>query len=179
MNDDHTKLSQLINQAPKELTPQTELWSDIERQLDKPEFQQNPANQKQVQQWKRLAIASIMLFTGILGMNVWQQSSLPSPSDSSLQLTLAEIKMQHQLQVQQLSQQPLRVNWQGTELGVPLDKAIEQLRKAAEQIYQTLQKSPNDKELWQLWLWTQEKEIELLQQGQTLPVNPLPQGALI
>ena len=179
MNNVKTTLTQLVKQAPQELVPQRDLWSDIEKQLDKPDFQQAQPHIKQTEQWQRLAMACIVLLTGLLGMNVWQQNSLPSPSDSPLQLTLAEIQMQHQLQVQQLSQQPHLVNWQGTELGVPLDKGIEQLRKAAEQIYQTLQKSPNDKELWQLWLWTQHKEIELLQQGQTLPVNPLPQGALI
>ncbi|ABZ77801.1 conserved hypothetical protein [Shewanella halifaxensis HAW-EB4] len=176
MNDTQTRLTQLVKQAPKEFAPQRELWDDIEKQLDKPEFQQTHANVKQMQQWKRLAIASIVLLTGLLGMNVWQQNNLPSPSDSPLLQTLAEIQMQHQLQVQLLSQQHL-TDWQTTELGLPLEKGIEQLRKAAEQIYQALQQTPNDKELWQLWLWTQQREIELLQQGQSLPVNPLPQGA--
>ncbi|MGS0683230.1 hypothetical protein ACVBIL_19005 [Shewanella sp. 125m-7] len=181
MNDANAKLIQLINQAPKQIAPQKELWNDIEKQLDKPEFQQTQPQRQQTPAFKRLAIASMVLLIGLLGMNIWQQNGELSTSigPSSLLATLADIKLQHQLQVIQLSQQPHLANWQASELGLPLEKGIEQLRKAAEQIYQALQQTPHDKELWQLWLWTQEKEIELLQQGQTLPVNPLPQGALI
>ncbi|ABV88488.1 hypothetical protein [Shewanella pealeana] len=180
MNDANAKLTQLINQAPKAIVPQKDLWHDIERQLDKPEFEQAKPGHQKNSQWIRLAIASMILLVGLVGLNIWQHkgefSTLAAPS--SLLATLAEIKQQHQLQVNQLSQQHL-TDWQTTELGLPLEKGIEQLRKAAEQIYQALQQTPNDKELWQLWLWTQQREIELLQQGQTLPVNPLPQGALI
>ncbi|GIU33686.1 hypothetical protein L2719_08215 [Shewanella schlegeliana] len=178
MNDASAKLTQLINQAPREIAPQKELWNDIERQLDKVELDQpqNKAQQRPV--FRRLAVASIILLVGLLGMNIWQHngelSTLATPSP--LLATLAEIKLQHQLQVEQLSQQQHLTNWQASELGLPLENGIEQLRKAAEQIYQALQQTPNDKELWQLWLWTQQREIELLQQGQTLPVNPLPQG---
>ncbi|GIU04770.1 MULTISPECIES: hypothetical protein [unclassified Shewanella] len=178
MNDAKAKLTQLINQAPKEIQPQKELWSNIEKQLDKPEFQQTKTENQQNSQWMRLAIASMVLLTGLVGINLWQQNTVPIATDSPLLATLAEIQHQHQLQVQLLSQQQ-QVNWQTTELGAPVEKGIEQLRKAAEQIYQTLQQSPHDKELWQLWLWTQHKEIELLQQGQKLPVNSSPQGALL
>ncbi|MCG9730586.1 hypothetical protein L1D44_12140 [Shewanella sp. Isolate13] len=176
MNDTNAKLTQLINQAPQELAPQKELWGGIERQLDKAEL--DPPHQ-QTSVFRRLAVASIVLLVGLLGMNIWQHngefSTLAKPSP--LLATLTEIKQQHQRQVELLSQQQHLTNWQASELGLPLDKGIEQLRKAAEQIYQALQQTPNDKELWQLWLWTQQREIELLQQGQTLPVNPFPQGA--
>lgn len=178
MNDANAKLTQLINQAPKAIAPQKDLWHDIERQLDKAEIEQTHSLKTSV--FRRLAVASMILLVGLVGLNIWQNkdefTTLATPSP--LLATLAEIKQQHQLQVNQLSQQRL-TDWQTTELGLPLEKGIEQLRKAAEQIYQALQQTPNDKELWQLWLWTQQREIELLQQGQTLPVNPLPQGALI
>ncbi|WP_299808359.1 hypothetical protein [uncultured Shewanella sp.] len=177
MNEAKAKLTQLINQAPKEIQPQKDLWSDIEKQLDKPEFKQTKPEHQKSSQWIRLAVASLVLLTGLVGMNLWQQNAASIATDSPLLATLSEIKQQHQLQVQQLSHQQHLTNWQTSELGLPLEKGIEQLRKAAEQIYQALQQTPNDKELWQLWLWTQHKEIELLQQGQKLPVNPSPQGA--
>ena len=177
MNDAKAKLNQLINRAPQEIQPQKELWSSIEKQLDKPELQQlNPAQPKATP-WRHLAIASLVLLCSVVGMNLWQQSPQLTPT-SPLLITLAEIKQQHQLQVEQLSQHQL-TDWQVSEMGLPLEKGIEQLRQAAELIYQALRQTPNDKELWQLWLWTQQREIELLQQGQKLPVNPLPQGAKI
>lgn len=178
MTNTNAKLSQLINQAPKDIEPQKDLWHDIEKQLDKPEFHQVQNNAKPSPVFKRLAVASIALMIGLVGSYMWQQkASLLTPkAPSALLATLSEIKNQHQLQVAQLTQHQL-TNWQATEIGLPLEKGIEQLRKAAEQIYQALQQTPNDKELWQLWLWTQQREIELLRQGQTLPVTPLPQGA--
>ncbi len=174
MSHAHAKLSQLINQAPREIQPQKELWQDIEKQLDKAEVQQS----QQPKRIKHVAVASIALAVGLVASNIWQQEAdILTPNEpSALLTTLADIKDQHQQQVDLLSRQQL-TNWQASTLASPLEKGIEQLRKAAEQIYQALRQTPNDKELWQLWLWTQQREIELLQQGQKLPVTTLPQGA--
>lgn len=177
MTNSHAKLSQLINQAPREIQPQKELWQDIERQLDKAEVQQTHQSQ-QPKIVKHVAVASIALAVGLVASNIWQQKAgILTPNEpSALLTTLADIKDQHQQQVELLSRQQL-TNWQASTLASPLEKGIEQLRKAAEQIYQALRQTPNDKELWQLWLWTQQREIELLQQGQKLPVTTVPQGA--
>lgn len=176
MSHSQDKLQQLIAQSPASLAPERELWPDIEKQLDKPEYH-HP------NQWRRVAIASVVLLTGILGTTLWNNSII-SPNytaqstESPLLITLASIKLEHQQQVS-LLQQSYKVNWQSSEQGAPLNQGIKQLRKAAEKIYNTLTKTPNDKDLWQLWLWTQEREIELLQQGQTLPTVEQNQGALI
>ncbi|ACJ30538.1 Conserved hypothetical protein [Shewanella piezotolerans WP3] len=176
MNHSQDKLQQLIANTPKTLTPERELWTDIEKQLDKPEY-------NQPNHWRRVAVASVVLLCTIVGTFIWNNTAIrPSytaqTEASPLQITLAEIKLEHEQQVELLEQNQ-KVNWQSSELGLPLNKGIEQLRKAAEKIYQTLKKTPNDKELWQLWLWTQQREIELLQQGQNLPAADLNQGALI
>ncbi|PKH57644.1 hypothetical protein CXF83_18240 [Shewanella sp. Choline-02u-19] len=176
MSHSQDKLQQLIAKAPKSLAPERELWSGIEKQLDKPEF-------SQPNQWRRIAVASIILLTGILGTTMWSNGVITplytaQSNTSPLLITLSEIKLEHRQQIA-LLQQSHKVNWQSTELGLPLNQGIEQLRKAAEKIYQTLTKTPHDKELWQLWLWTQQREIELLQQGQTLPAAEQNQGALI
>lgn len=176
INNLDSQLAKLVKHAPKEIAPEQDLWLGIEKQLDKSGFQQT--NSKRSQQWRRLAVASILLLTGVLGSNLWQANMQPTTEGSALLTTLADIRLQHQQQVEQLSLQQ-HVNWQASQFSDPLEEGIKQLRKAAEQIYQALQQSPNDKELWQLWLWTQAKEIELLQQGQSLPVTPLSQGALI
>ena len=48
---------------------------------------------------------------------------------------------------------------------------VYELRRAATQIYQALQANPTDKQLWQLWLWVQQRELDLLQQGQNYPLE--------
>lgn len=176
MSHSQDKLQQLIAQTPKTLMPKRELWTDIEKQLDKPEYSQpNP--------WRRLAVASVVILCALVGTTLWNNNAI-SPiytaqnEPSPLLSTLADIKREHEQQVTLLAQSQ-KVNWQASELGLPLNKGIDQLRKAAEKIYQTLKKTPNDKELWQLWLWTQQREIELLQQGQNLPAADKNQGALI
>ncbi|MCL1049367.1 hypothetical protein L2755_06970 [Shewanella abyssi] len=176
MSHSQDKLQQLIAKAPKSLAPERELWSDIEKQLDKPEY-------AQPNHWRRIAVASVILLTGILGTAMWSNGVImplytAQSNASPLLVTLSEIKQEHEQQIALLHQSH-KVNWQATELGMPLNKGIEQLRKAAEKIYQTLTKTPHDKELWQLWLWTQQREIELLQQGQKLPTADQHQGALI
>lgn len=176
MSHSQDKLQRLIAQAPKSIAPERELWSDIEKQLDKPVY-------AQPNHWRRIAVASVILLTGILGTSMWNKAVITptytaQSSASPLLITLSEIKLEHEQQIA-LLQQSHKVNWQSSELGLPLNKGIEQLRKAAEKIYQTLQKTPNDKELWQLWLWSQQREIELLQQGQKLPAADQNQGALI
>lgn len=176
MSHSQDKLQQLIAQTPNTLTPERELWTDIEKQLDKPEY-------NQPNHWRRAAVASVVLLCAVIGTTLWNNSAITptytaQTQASPLQTTLADIKREHEQQVV-LLEQSQKVNWQSTELGLPLNKGIDQLRKAAEKIYQTLKKTPNDKELWQLWLWTQQREIELLQQGQKLPAADNNQGALI
>lgn len=176
MSHSQDKLQQLIAKAPKSLAPEHELWTGIEKQLDKPEYTQSS-------HWRRIAVASVILLSTILGTAMWNNSAITplntaQATDSPLLMTLASIKQEHEQQIALLHQSH-KVNWQATELGMPLNKGIEQLRKAAEKIYQTLTKTPHDKELWQLWLWTQQREIELLQQGQKLPTADQHQGALI
>ncbi|MCL1056869.1 hypothetical protein L2729_02545 [Shewanella gelidimarina] len=176
MSHSEDKLEQLITKAPKTMSPERSLWSDIEKQLDKPEF-------IQPNHWRRVAVASVVFLVAVLSTVMWDRQQLVSIETAQVEVspllnTLNDIRTQHQQQVA-LLQQSQKVNWQATEKGLPLEKGIEQLRKAALQIFETLQKSPNDKQLWQLWLWTQQRELELLQQGQQLPAVTQHQGALI
>ncbi|PKG56647.1 hypothetical protein [Shewanella sp. GutDb-MelDb] len=176
MSHSEDKLEQLIAKASKTMSPERALWPDIEKQLDKPLF-------TQPNHWRRVAVASMVLLVAVLSTVMWDRQQLLSIETAQVEVspllsTLDDIRVQHQQQVA-LLQQSQKVNWQATEKGLPFEKGIEQLRKAALQIFETLQKSPNDKQLWQLWLWTQQRELELLQQGQQLPAVTQHQGALI
>lgn len=167
-----TKLTRLIEQTPKEMSPEHDLWNGIEKQLDKAEFHKT-------KHWRTTAAASLVLLVGVLVMNIWQPPQQVHNENNAVLITLAEIKQQHERLISQMQSDVHQVNWQASELSLPVEKGIEQLRKAAEQIYLALQKTPNDKELWQLWLWTQQREIELLQQGQQLPATTPSQGEII
>ncbi|MCE9680580.1 hypothetical protein LZP69_15605 [Shewanella sp. AS1] len=166
MNKDN-QLDALLAGSSKTMEPARDLWPQIEARLDVPAA-------KKTAHWRSVAIASLLLLGVFVG-----KSYLSTPqieSTSPLLMTMASIQAQHQQQVAQLQTQARQVNWQTSALGAPLEQGIEQLRAAAKEIYRTLQLNPTDKQLWQLWLWTQEREIELIKQGQRLPVKQTTKG---
>ncbi|MCG9697751.1 hypothetical protein [Shewanella sp. Isolate11] len=165
------QLDCLIANTTKEITPERDLWQQIERRLDAPLAKKN-------HYWKPVAIASLLVLSLVVGQKFVTTQPEVVPSNELL-LTLASIKAQHQQQVELLQTQAVRVNWQSSPYGQPVEQGIEQLRSAAELIYQSLQLNPTDKQLWQLWLWTQQREIDLVKQGQQLPVNHKQKGDVI
>ncbi len=164
------QLDELISNATRELTPQRDLWAQIERRLDAPLPQRR-------NYWRPLAIASLIVLSVVGGNQLMQQSE--QVSSPQLLLTLAAIKEQHQQQVAQLQSQTILVGWKNSPYGDPVEQGIAQLREAAELIYNNLRLNPTDKQLWQLWLWTQQREIELVKQGQKLPTTQTNKGDAI
>ncbi len=177
MDSKDSKLDNLIANLPKELTPNNDLWDKIDMRLDAPI---NHATQLSGHHlWRNVAIASLLLITVFIGQK-FVNPLLPFPeADSALIDTLAQIKTQHEIQITQLEQASELVNWQSSPYSSPVETGIAQLREAAKQIYESLKRNPTDKQLWQLWLWTQHREIELLRQGQKLPVLQNSQGTTI
>ncbi|QYJ87020.1 hypothetical protein K0I73_04610 [Shewanella mesophila] len=163
MTTHDNQLDTLIANASRELTPAHDLWPQIEHRLETPITNQN-------RYWRPVAIASLLLLSMIAGQQ-YVTSNLMAPELTPLLTSLESIRAQHQQQVLELQNQVQKVNWQSSQYGQPVEQGVEQLKAAAEQIYRTLQLNPTDKQLWQLWLWTQEREIDLLRQGQRLPIN--------
>ena len=163
MATNDNQLDTLIANASKELTPAHDLWPQIERRLGTTITSQN-------RYWRPIAIASLVLLSMIAGQQ-YVTTSFMAPQQSPLLTTLESIRAQHQQQVLELQNQVQMVNWQNNPYGRPVEQGVEQLKAAAEQIYRTLQLNPTDKQLWQLWLWTQEREIDLIKQGQRLPIS--------
>jgi len=147
-NAREAKLQQLIDDAPKTLTPERDLWQGIEKRMDKPLASQPASRQAPRLQGAQWAIAAM----------------------------LSQIAQTHQAQVTSLAQTPTVVAWQTSRFSAPLEQGLAELRRAGEQIYQALQANPTDKQLWQLWLWVQQRELDLLQQGQKLPIQNSTQG---
>lgn len=181
------QLEQLINSAPNAMPPTHDLWQGIEKRMDKPLFSQT----RQSQNGRQWAIAASFIMLVALGYSqlpyfnqlttqqteLAQNSAMPEQQgDAALQLLLTQIAASHQAQVDNLEQTTNALAWQTSSFSAPVEQGLAELRRAATQIYQALQANPTDKQLWQLWLWVQQRELDLLQQGQKLPIRNSTQG---
>ncbi|MCS6172894.1 anti-sigma factor [Shewanella baltica] len=181
------QLEQLINSAPKAMPPTHDLWQGIEKRMDKPLMSQT----RQSQNGRQWAIAASFIMLVALGYSqlpyfnqlttqqteLAQNSAMPEQQgDAALQLLLTQIAASHQAQVDNLEQTTNALAWQTSSFSAPVEQGLAELRRAATQIYQALQANPTDKQLWQLWLWVQQRELDLLQQGQKLPIRNSTQG---
>ncbi|MGR6503561.1 anti-sigma factor [Shewanella sp. Koi 1] len=179
------KLQQLIDDAPKALTPERDLWQGIEKRMDKPLVSQTAVRQAprlQGVQWAIAATVVLAVFFGfytqapVITLLPEQIVSQPADDEQALHTLLSQIAQTHQAQVTSLEHPPTVVAWQTSRFSAPLEQGLAELRRAGEQIYQALQANPTDKQLWQLWLWVQQRELDLLQQGQKLPIQNSTQG---
>lgn len=184
-NAREAKLQQLIDDAPKTLTPERDLWQGIEKRMDKPLTSQPASRQAPRLQGAQWAIAATIVLAVFFGFYTQApvKTSLPeqiasqaADDEQVLQALLSQIAQTHQAQVTSLAQTPTVVAWQTSRFSTPLEQGLAELRRAGEQIYQALQANPTDKQLWQLWLWVQQRELDLLQQGQKLPIQNSTQG---
>lgn len=184
-NAREAKLQQLIDDTPKTLTPERDLWQGIEKRMDKPLASQPASRQAPRLQGAQWAIAATIVLAVLFGFYTQApvKTSLPeqiasqaADDEQVLQALLSQIAQTHQAQVTSLAQTPTVVAWQTSRFSAPLEQGLAELRRAGEQIYQALQANPTDKQLWQLWLWVQQRELDLLQQGQKLPIQNSTQG---
>ncbi|MGB5804655.1 MAG: hypothetical protein WBH21_11705 [Vibrio anguillarum] len=181
------QLEQLINSAPNAMPPTHDLWQGIEKRMDKPLVSQT----RQSQNGRQWAIAASFIMLVALGYSqlpyfnqlttqqteLAQNSAMPEQQgDAALQLLLTQIAASHQAQVDNLEQTTNALAWQTSSFSAPVEQGLAELRRAATQIFQALQANPTDKQLWQLWLWVQQRELDLLQQGQKLPIRNSTQG---
>ncbi|ABI40246.1 conserved hypothetical protein [Shewanella sp. MR-4] len=178
------KLQQLIDDAPKALTPERDLWQGIEKRMDKPLPSQTANNSKRYSSahWAIAATVVLAVFFGFYTQAPVKTSlpeqiaNQPADDEQALHTLLTQIAQTHQAQVTNLEQTSTVVAWQASRFSAPLEQGLAELRRAGEQIYQALQANPTDKQLWQLWLWVQQRELDLLQQGQKLPIQNSTQG---
>jgi hypothetical protein len=166
------RLQALIDKAPRQLTPAQPLWDKIEKRLDVPQPSKN-------HHWHQWAIACSLLLALLFSYRFWLPETkemtelAESPSQAlaqdDLQTLLSQIDAEHKRQVSALEIQAHSVSWKHSQYGTPLEAGLRELREAAQQIYRSLQTNPTDKHLWEIWLWVQKRELELLLQKQKLP----------
>ncbi|QUN05139.1 hypothetical protein KDN34_13145 [Shewanella yunxiaonensis] len=155
---------ELIEQLPRELTPKKDLWPEIAHQLE-----QAPSHHAMsTSAWKQFAIACGLLLLGGFGYRLWLPQQ-ENPNDAQMLAMMAQLRQQHEQQVTFIEQHSHFNQWQHASLTAPLSRGVDELRAASAQIYLALQKDPKDQQLWQLWIWSQQREIDLLTQGQQLP----------
>lgn len=185
-----TKLQQWVADMPKELTPTQDLWQGIEKRMDKPlSFStiKTPKHRYSGAQWALAASVVLAIFFSFFHFNpekallngseqAEQLASQQTGDEHALQTLLSQIAQTHQTQVANLTQSPAPVVWQARRFSAPLEQGLVELRQAGEQIFQALQANPTDKQLWQLWLWVQQRELDLLQQSQKLSIQNSTQG---
>jgi hypothetical protein len=172
MNNHDKRLDNMILDLPKTLAPESDLWEVIERQLDAPETK--PKNH-----WRTLAVASVIALCLLAGQQVLYPVHYTPDTNQILLASIEDIQIQHANQVAELQLLAQKTNWQSNPFSSPVETGIKQLREAATLIYQSLKLNPTDQQLWQLWLWTHSREIELLTQAQSLPVIQDQNGAII
>ncbi|WP_372932660.1 anti-sigma factor [Shewanella putrefaciens] len=178
------QLEQFIANAPKALVPKQDLWQTIEKRMDKPlhlNVNTPTPTRHLLPQWAMAAAIVLAVFWGFQYQRETPNASLTAQStsaesDKALQTLLTQIAATHQGQVDALEHSVNAPLWQTSHFSAPLEKGLSELRQAGLQIYQALQANPTDKQLWQLWLWVQQRELDLLQQGQKLPIQNSTQG---
>ncbi|QSX36351.1 hypothetical protein [Shewanella sedimentimangrovi] len=164
--NDKDPLDTLLEKLPRELAPERDLWPGISARLDKP--QPHKGHSKGF-----LAAAATVLLALVL-YGQWS-GERRDEEQVALQTLIEGIALRHQQDVAAM-QTGL---WQTVGWQQALNDGLDELRRAAEEIRQALKQHPTDKQLWQLWLWTQRREIELLKQSQRLPRTGQPQGESI
>lgn len=196
------QLQQLIADAPNELTPKQDLWQGIAQRMDKPfpfdqaqtkqhpnSYHSNTRYPNSYYRHKRWAIAATVVLAIFVGffkftpekalLNAfWQtqpRANQQQDDQQALHTLLAQIAQTHQAQVTTL-ESPTALVWQTSRFSAPLTQGLAELRLASQQIFQALQSNPTDKQLWQLWLWVQQRELDLLQQNQKLSIQHSTQG---
>lgn len=141
------KLQQLIDNAPKALTPERDLWQGIEKRMDKPLASQTASRQAPRPQGAQWAIAAAVVMAVFFGFYTQApiKTSLPeqiasqsADDEQALHTLLNQIAQTHQAQVTSLEQTPTVVAWQTSRFSAPLEQGLAELRRAGEQIYQEI-----------------------------------------
>lgn len=161
INSDHksadASLQAAIAQLPKEMPPQRDLWSGIEKAINQNAGAVKKHSSHKVfmpTAWAASVVAAVLL----TWLNISPESSKQHPS---LNLVAA---MQHDFEQQK---QTLLVNF-GTpdikQLPVAMQTELVKLSSAQKTISKALANDPNNSDLLNLLRWTQQQELDLLRQ---------------
>lgn len=145
-------LNEEIGQLPNEMTPDRELWSGIERAIQhKPQSKNKPKVVPLA--WAASVIAAVL----VSWMSFSPQQSTPGVLDT-VALLQNSFESQKQTMLVSFGQPKL------AELPPEMQEQLKQLASARQSIENALKNDPNNMELINLLRWTQNQELNLLEQ---------------
>ncbi|WP_133407897.1 hypothetical protein [Parashewanella tropica] len=156
------QLDELIDALPNEMAASPSVWQRVQQEIDAKPIRKAP----QLLPWA--LIASVVL-TAILSWKLFDHESLmlkPESKSSAILALIDNIERSHQQQVSQLQQSMQLVAWRENPEFSPFKKGLGELRQAMIEVIKQLKQQPQDKQLWDLWLWMQQQELNLLGQEQ-------------
>lgn len=149
-------LQEKLQQLPGEITPERELWSGIERAIQgKAQAQVQPKilQTKLPMAWAATVIAAVLLTWLSIGP---QQIT---PSEPSLAAMMQQdFKQQKQTMLTSFGHPDQR------QLSAEMQAQLQQLSAAQTTIKNALTNDPNNTDLLNLLRWTQQQELDLLEQ---------------
>ena len=149
------ELKQQIEAMPDEMTPSRDLWPGIEKAMLYQE-QTKPASFS-VKHNPLLAIAAsaFLVVASWVGVSNYQ----PQPQSMSIVAQMNhDFEQQKQLLLTSYGQQPLK------QLHPKMQQELEQLKKARQSLERALQDDENNADLLNLLQWTQQQELEFIEQ---------------
>lgn len=144
------QLNDLIAKLPKEMSPERDLWQGIEKAI---QHKSAPANRRMPAafSWAASVVVAILL--------TWQVTKESSPVAPSLAMQMQqEFSQQKQTLLVSYGQPDL------SQLSVEIQQQFQQLNSAQQTIQQALADDPGNVDLLNLLRWTQQQELELIEQ---------------
>ncbi len=149
-------LQEQLTQLPKEMTPERELWSGIEKaiqhnnQLNTTISSHRPAIPMA---WAASVIAAVLLTWGVISPQ--QQLQTPVSLVSAMQ---QDFEQQKQTMLVSFGQPKISA------LPVDMQKQLAELLSARQAIEKALVDDPNSNDLLNILRWTQKQELDLIKQ---------------
>ncbi len=145
----------LVNELPKEIEPERDLWPGIEQAIaEKPQIR-SASNDNSWHSWARTAAAFVpAAFVLIFWL---QQSSAPAESQSQFNSVTASFEAQkRQLLRQVANETPLVDNWQ---------MSLSDLEQAEQALLKALQSQPEDPALLKMLTHVYQQQLEVIQKS--------------
>ncbi len=160
------KLDALITDLPKEYRVRPELWQQLETRLDVV-TSDDATRRKSFAQYALVASIAILMLSSTIFLSTTSfftgETHAHITMNEPMALLINKLNKQHQNQVDSILQSTVKTVSTST-TNNEFKTGIAKLKAAQISIIQELKKSPNNKSLWDLWLWTQAQELDLLKQ---------------
>ena len=162
-------LSSYVDRLPKELSPQRDLWSGIERAIQDKSQQNISVNEKShfvPTAWAASFIAAVLLSWVVFSPSSTVTTPLTANNEKALQSSAQQLVGLMQVSFQQQKQAMLVSYGQPDMSKIPADMQtqLEELGKARNTIEKALLNDENNIDLLNLLRFTQQQELNLLQQ---------------